>query len=45
MGDFRVSPDEAQNRFKLMMGEPLAKVNAKREEVFNEEPSLEDSVV
>ena len=43
MGDFRVSPDEAQNRFKLMMGEPLAKTSAKREEILNAEPSLEDS--
>jgi hypothetical protein len=45
VGDFRVSPDEAQNRFRVMMGEPLAKPSGKREEILNEEPQLEDSQV
>lgn len=45
MGDFRTSPEEAQNRFRLMMGEPLAKPTGKREEILNEEPKLEDSKI
>jgi hypothetical protein len=45
MGDFRTSPEEAQNRFRLMMGQSLAVPTGKREEILNEEPNLEDTKV